>query len=125
MFEIEYDNLNGMPLHIINTFENIDTDNVKIKLNKSNYDLCMTYIHDSKVRSRIERTYSKNKYKHIMKQITELILLRDKKSKLLSYANHNEYILSSQMCKSTEQVQQFLGKLLESPNSSNKSIDTI
>jgi len=114
---IEYDKLKGMPLHIINTLENIDIDNVKIKLDKTNYNLCVTYMQDSKVRNNIELLYSKNKYEPIIGQIAKLIVLRDKHDKLLSFNNHCECILSNQMCKNSEQVQTFLKKILNKLNS--------
>ncbi len=113
MLNIEYDNLNGMPLHIINTFENIDCDNVKFKLDKLNYNLCLTYIQNNKVRNNIEYLYSKDKYEPIIGQIGKLFVLRDKRAKLLSFTNHSDYILSQQMCKNSEQVQTFLKKILD------------
>ncbi len=113
ILNIEYDNLTGMPLHIINTFENIDCDNVKFKLNKTNYNLCLTYIQNSKVRNNIEHLYSKNKYEPIIGHIGKLIVLRNKHDKLLSFNNHSDYILSNQMCNNSEQVQSFLKKILD------------
>lgn len=118
---IPYDNLTGMPLHIINTFENIDCDNIKIKLNKINYDLCMSHINNVSIRKEINDKYSKNKHEKIIGYIAKLIVFKDKHDKLLSFNNHSEYVLSNQMCKNTEEVQTFLKKLLKKVNIATKN----
>jgi Zn-dependent oligopeptidase len=121
---ISYDKLNGMPLHIINTFENIDCDNVKIKLNKLNYNLCMSYIKKDKVRKDIEILYSNNKHSSIMEQIAKLVVYRDKHDKLLTFANHSEYILSNKMCSKSEYIQTFLKKMSEKLDINSNIYDT-
>ena len=114
---VPYDDLEGMPLHIINTFENVDCDTVKIKLNLYNYKLCITHINKEKVKQNIRNFYCKNKYEKIIGQLAKVIVLRDRRDKLLSFNNHSEYVLSSQMCKNTEQVQYFLKKMIDLTNS--------
>lgn len=125
VINISYDHLSGMPLHIINTFENIDCDNVKIKLNRENYNLCMSYINNVKIRKGISEKYSTHKYEKIINHMAKLVVLKDKHDKLLSYNNHSEYMLSNQMCKDTEQVQLFLNKLLKKVNVVNKTKQNI
>lgn len=120
ILNIPYDNLDGMPLHIINTFENVDCDNIKIKLNKVNYDLCMSHVKNRKIRKEIDTIYAKNKYEKILNHVGKLIVLRNKHDTLLSYNNHTEYVLSGQMCKTTEQSQSFLKKLIKKVDLVNK-----
>lgn len=113
MMHIPYDKLSGMPLHIINTFENIDCDNVKIKLNSYNYNLCMTHIKKKKVRKEIDTLYTNHKYNNILEQVAKLIVYRDKHDRLLSFKNHSDYVLSNKMCNDSEYVQTFLRNLYD------------
>lgn len=121
--KIPYDDLDGMPLHIINSFENIDADNIKINLNKTNHELCLTYIKNINIRKLVDYNYSLNK-NDVMEHIAKLIVLHDKHAKILGYNNHCEYILENKMCNKSDQIQLFLKKSLNKINKLNNDINT-
>ena len=118
--ESEYDNINltvneldGVPLNIINTYNKISSnpDIFEIQFNKINYGIFMKYINDGNTRKTIESFYSK-KYNNIFDHLSKLLVLRDKRAKILSYNCHSDFKSHIQMTKNSDNIKKFLTELL-------------
>lgn len=103
--------LEGIPSIYLNNFNRINED-CAIPLNKSNYNICMTYIKTPKIRKHVEFIYH-NQHKKVTKDFIQLLSLRQTHAELLGYNNHAEYRISDQMAGTTENIQHFLLELLE------------
>jgi Zn-dependent oligopeptidase len=121
------DELKGLPNNYIDRLPIISRSPVKygIELNKSNYSFCMKYISNDTVRRDLEYRYN-TKGKPIINDILRLYILRNKQAKLLSYKNHSEYKIETQLARSTETVKVFLTDFLKRLDYRfNKEISTI
>ena len=105
--------LHGIPINIINTFEQIqdNSDIFKIQFNRINYSILMKYIDSSNLRKIIETNYS-TKYNDILNYLFKLVVLKDKRAKLLSYKCHSDYKAHIQMTKNSDNIKNFLSELI-------------
>jgi saccharolysin len=117
-------NLRGIPENILNGFDR--NENIyKIKTNKTNYNICMKYIIDEKIRESIELYYS-NMYHNVLSYIAKIIVLRDKHAKILSYSCHGDYKAFIQMTKNSVNVKNFMAELLSKLNYRyGREVDTL
>ncbi len=107
--------VNGISENILKTFT-FEENMYKIKANKNNYNICMKYIINEKVRENIETYYSNLCAGTLINYITKLIVLRDKHAKLLSYKCHSDYKAFIQMTKNSNNIKNFMAELLTKLN---------
>jgi Zn-dependent oligopeptidase len=123
--ELTHNQLNGVPQNIIDTFVKINNDQFKVQLNKINYNTFMKYIDDDNIRKMVESTYSRS-YINILEHMAKLIVLKDKRAKILSYRSHSDFKSHTQMTKNSDNIKNFLTELLHKLNFRyTRELDTI
>lgn len=105
--------LQGVPINIINTYEKIQnkSETFRIQFNRINYSILMKYIDNSNLRKIIETNYS-TKYNDVLNYLFKLVVLKDKRAKLLSYKCHSDYKAHIQMTKNSDNIKNFLSELM-------------
>ena len=122
--EFTKDQLNGIPENILKSFT-YNNNSFKIMTNKNNYNICMKYITNEKVRESIEIYYS-NMCSGVLNYVAKLIVLRDKHAKILSYKCHSDYKAFIQMTKNSSNIKNFMAELLTKLNFRYmREVDTI
>ena len=111
VLEIPSFELSDIPDHIKINFEKKSSQIYKIRMSRQNYNICMKYIKNPKIRKNIEVTIS-NLDEKVTEYIVKLIVLRDKYAKLLSYNCYSDYKADDQMTKNSDNIKNFLIELL-------------
>lgn len=107
--------LNGMPENIKDSLQYSMENNIKkykIKIDKSNYNLCMNYINNSSVRKDIDFIFH-TKYVKNIDELFRLFLLKDRYSKILSYENYMEYKTRNLMIMTPDAINKFMSELFK------------
>jgi len=114
---ISLDDIDGMPLDIIDQLPIIDKNPLKygIHITPSIYNLCMTHINSSEVRRKIDYIYNTKCMENLPKML-ELTFLRNLLSKMLSYENYTNLKTENLMAKDYNTIQKFLMELLDKLN---------
>lgn len=106
MLILSKNNLKGIPKKEINKLTTND-NKCKINLTENIYFYLMKNIDDVNVRKDIYIKYNTQCPKNI-NLLTELFILRNKVSKILSYDNYSDFKLQTQMARTSKTVQNFL-----------------
>lgn len=109
--------LEGLPTNFLNMLSIVNKSQGKygITLNKDNYNICMSYIKNDKIRKNLELFYCTASFKIIDKTI-KMIILKDKYAKLLGFNNYSDYRNTKSMAGNSENIKEFLLNLLEKFN---------
>ena len=113
--------LKGLPVSVIEMAKfNAKNKNKKgwiFTLDYPSYVPLITYAEDRKIRKKICLAYSKRGFQenenNNSKIILEIITQRQKRSKLLGYNSHADFVLEERMAKSVKNVNDFLDDLTE------------
>ena len=104
----------GMPKSILNT-TSVDIVNgekvYKLELNDNTYSNIMRYINNNKIRQELEQ-YKNNQFKDNIENIARLLVLRNKKAKLLGYKNYSDFKSKYHMAKNSDNIKDFLNDLI-------------
>lgn len=116
--------LYGLPDYFINSLKR-NGNKIDIELSSLNYDCCMKFIDSENTRKKIESFYSEQ-YNDISQELGMLILLRDKRAKMLNYETHSSYKSSNQMANNSDNIRDFLIDMLNRTDRRyKKEIDTL
>jgi thimet oligopeptidase len=105
--------IRGLPNSFIKNLKIVDTDPIRygIEMNVNSLIECHRYLKNSTIRKNLE-FFHNNQYVDLIENIVRLLVLRDKKAKILGYNNHSDYKLRNQMAKCSNNVKEFLTELL-------------
>jgi metallopeptidase MepB len=105
--------LSGMPKPILNKMKpNNGTNNMyNMTMNNNMLLQSLRYINNSKIRRNIE-FYRDNQFDGDMENISRLIVLRNKKAKLLGYNNYSDLKSKYHMAQNSENIKNFLNSLI-------------
>jgi len=102
--------IDGMPKSItaMTHTEVIDGEKIyRFELNDNTYSNIMRYINNDKIRQELEQ-YKNNQFKDNIENIARLLVLRNKKAKILGYKNYSDFKSKYHMAKNSENIQSFL-----------------
>src|SRR3989304_2089075 len=71
----------------------------------------MRYINNDKIRQELEQ-YKNNQFKDNIENIARLLVLRNKKAKILGYKNYSDFKSKYHMAKNSENIKDFLNDLI-------------
>jgi len=108
------DQLVGLPDDFMKSLTKTeDGSKYKVSLKYPHYFPCMKNARDASTRKALEYAFNRRCIDENTPILEELVQLRDKKAKLLSYPTHAAFVTELKMSKTTETVQTFLSELAQ------------
>lgn len=108
---LEKAEIDGLQEPFLKTLDMVNGKYV-ITLTKNVYTYCLHYLSQSSARQKVEAQFA-NQVDTFLTEIIQLIILRDKKAKILGYASFSDYQAKYQMAKNANNIRHFLLELLQ------------
>ncbi|XP_038632911.1 thimet oligopeptidase-like isoform X2 [Scyliorhinus canicula] len=109
--EFTRDELGGLPDDFIGSLEKTDDGKLKVTLKYPHYFPLMKKCYVPETRKRMERAFNSRCMEDNTKILKEVVELRTKKSCLLQFKTHSDFILEMNMAKNSKNVNTFLDEL--------------
>ncbi|XP_048415764.1 thimet oligopeptidase-like [Stegostoma tigrinum] len=111
--EFTQDELGGLPDDFINSLEKTDNGKLKVTLKYPHYFPLMKKCHVLETRKMMEHAFNSRCMEDNSKILKELVELRTKKSGLLDFKTHSDFVLEMNMAKNSKNVNVFLDELAQ------------
>uniref|UniRef100_UPI00398ED883 thimet oligopeptidase-like n=1 Tax=Pristiophorus japonicus TaxID=55135 RepID=UPI00398ED883 len=109
--EFTQDELGGLPDDFVSSLEKTDNGKLKVTLKYPHYFPLMKKCYVPETRKRMEQAFNSRCMEDNAKILKELVELRTKKSGILDFKTHSDFILEMNMAKNSKNVNIFLDEL--------------
>ncbi|XP_067824536.1 thimet oligopeptidase-like [Heptranchias perlo] len=109
--EFTQDELGGLPDDFVSSLEKVENGKLKVTLKYPHYFPLMKKCYVPETRKRMEQAFNSRCMEDNAKILKELVELRKKKSALLDFKTHSDFILEMNMAKNSKNVNIFLDEL--------------
>ncbi|EDO48068.1 predicted protein [Nematostella vectensis] len=103
--------LAGLPDDFVNSLDKREDGKLEVSLKYPHYFPCMRKASNPETRRQLEFAFNRRCMEENTKILEELVVLRKKRSDILGYATHSDYITEMRMSKSAANVSKFLSDL--------------